>query len=115
MSFDVEAALISFLQTKTGVATFADVPNPRPTEFLTVERTGGPRTDLVVDNPMIAVQCWSTSRARASQLARVVDAALALFAFEPHVHKVERTSLYNFPDEQGSQARYQLVVQIKTI
>lgn len=115
MAFDVEAALISFLQTETGVATFADVPNPRPAEFLTVERTGGPRTDLVVDNPMIAVQCWSTSRARASQLARVVDSALMVFAYEPHIHKVERTSLYNFPDERGNQARYQLVVQIKAI
>ena len=115
MAFNVEAALIAFLKAQTGVEAYADVPNPRPTEFITVERTGGSRTDVVVDNPTLAVQCWSSSRAAASELALAVDEALPRFAYEPHVHKVERLSLYNHPDEKGNAARYQIVVQLKTI
>lgn len=115
MAIDVEGALIAYLKRETGVETYAEVPNPRPDEFVTVERTGGPRTDVVVDNPMLAIQCWSTSRLAASKLALSVDEVLPAFAYEPNIHKVERLSLYNHPDEKGNVARYQIVVQLKTI
>lgn len=115
MPIDVEGALIAYLKRETGVEAYAEVPNPRPPEFITVERTGGPRTDIVVDNPMVAIQCWSTSRLAASRLALKVDEALPPFAYEPNIHKVERLSLYNHPDEVGNVARYQIVVQLKTI
>lgn len=112
---DIEGRLIQWIEQTTGVATYAEVPNPRPDEFVTVERTGGARTDVVVDNPMLAIQCWSTSREAASRLARSIDSVLPSFAYEPRIYKVNRNSLYNFPDEQGKNARYQIVVQIKTI
>lgn len=111
---DIELALIEWMKGKLGIEAFADVPNHRPDEFVTVERTGGGRSDVIVDNPMIAVQCWAETRYRASRLATSVDSALNEFAYEPGILKVDRVSMHNFPDEKGSNARYQLVIELKT-
>lgn len=91
----------------------ADVPKPRPPSFVTVERTGGQRTG-VIDNPRVAIQCWGRTRYDAATLAYEVDGLLDAFAYEPGIHKVERDSLYNFPDSSGS-PRYQITASIKTV
>lgn len=110
---NVEAMLVAWLAEATGVEAFADVPSSRPSEFITVERTGGSQS-YGIDRATVAVQCWSTSRAKACELALKVDGAIPSFADEQGVFSVERSSLYNFPDERGNVARYQLMVNITT-
>ena len=52
------------------------IPNPRPTEFVVVERIGGPRANIAQDSATIAVDCWSTSDVEAHNLAQIVRARI---------------------------------------
>lgn len=113
-SIDVERSLVEWIGVNVHVPVSAEVPKPRPPSFVTVERTGGQRAG-VIDNPVVAIQCWGRTRYDAAKLAYEVDGLLSAFAYEPGVHKVERVSLYNFPDEKGGEGRYQIVANIKTI
>lgn len=88
----------------------ADVPNPRPDECITVERTGGSADRIVLDHPQITLQCWAKSRAEAADLADKAD-HLMLDMDGPSVPVVERNSLYNYPDSRGN-PRYQIVYDI---
>ncbi|HIW77049.1 MULTISPECIES: hypothetical protein [Gordonibacter] len=112
---DIEKRLADYLTTSVGVLAQPDVPRKRPDRFITVERTGGPLENVVIDRATVAVQCWAASRYEASALAARADAALASFSQEPGVTAVKRQSLYNFPDPTSGLARYQLVVEITTI
>lgn len=111
---DIEATIIAYLKN-AGYAAYADVPNPRPETFVTVERTGGGLDSLVIDRPTVAVQSWANTRLEASKLSMEVDGHLRQMALAiPDVCYVERDSLYNWPDEYGNNARYQGVYHITT-
>lgn len=57
----------------TGLTVASMVPNPRPTgRFVTVDRTGGPRRDLVVEEAQLTIDAWGTSDIDAYDLAQVV-------------------------------------------
>lgn len=107
-----EAVLIAYLNAALdgGVECFGDVPAKRPDVFVTVERTGGPK-DLIRDQGLYAVGCWHTSRARAAALA---DRVAGLLAIAPaHISRIGATgvqSIYNLPDPDSGQARYQITV-----
>lgn len=123
-SIDIEAALIPWLAQRVSVPIFAEVPNGkdqygengRPNEFITVERTGGARDTEVIDRPSVAIQCWSTSRSKASKLAYEVDEVMQSFLEVQGVTKVQRNGLYNFPDLLGGKLanRYQLIFDFVT-
>lgn len=53
-----------------------DTPNPRPSRFVQVFRTGGPRHNLVVDGAQLTIECWADTPAEAADLASLVRAAL---------------------------------------
>lgn len=113
---DIERALVEWLPAATGIEWYGDVPDPRPERFGTVERTGGPSgRDVVIDDPMVAIQVWGKSRSDAKDLALAVRDALPALAGHSGVKSVEITSLYNFPDQKGNNARYQLVAQFATV
>lgn len=95
-------------------AAFMDVPKDRPAEFITVERTGGDRVD-VRDRPVIAIQCWSTSRYQASELARKVGDSLEAMRTHPNVGRMDINTSYNFPDLDSGTPRYQVVVELVTV
>ncbi len=111
---DIESKLITWLNSKLSADVYADVPSLRPASFLTVERVGGGTDSVVISRPRVAIQCWSTSRAEAAALAYLVESTLPELAGETDISKVEINSLYNFPDETGNTARYQIVVNIVT-
>lgn len=106
---NIEAAIIDHLN-KCGLNAFADVPKPRPTEFVTVERTGGTSDYNRIDRPTVAIQSWSTSRFAASELALRVDACMDSITENAGITKCKRNSMYNNPDD--SQARYQAVYDL---
>lgn len=108
---NVEQVIIEHLKAN-GFNAIADVPNPRPSEFVTVERTGGSEDYGRVDRPTVAVQAWSTSRYEASELINRVDACMRSITSDARVAKCKRNSMYNYPDE--SQARYQAVYDLVT-
>lgn len=110
---DIESALISWLNSSTPLEWHGEVPRGHP-PFGTVERTGGGVKDVVIDSPMLAIQVWGKSRSEAKTLAYEVKNILPRFVYEPHIKKVSIQSIYNYPDETGNKARYQIVAEIKT-
>lgn len=108
---NVEAAIVAHLR-ENGFDAYADVPNPRPAEFVTVERTGGPSDAVRLDRPVVAVQAWAASRYEASELMNRVDDCMKSITANAEITKCKRNSMYNYPDE--SQARYQAVYALVT-
>lgn len=108
--FNIEEAIISFLASE-GFDAYADVPEVRPDEFITVERTGGSTKGVSLDNPTVAIQCWSTSRFKSSMLALRVSSVMdKITEHSQAITKIKQTSLYNFPVD--GQARYQIIYDI---
>lgn len=113
MSVAAEVRVIGWLNGtgSIGAPTSGDVPADRPDEFLTVERVGGARGD-VVETPIIAVQAWSTSRVNAEALAgQAADSLEAMVALSD-VADVEVQSIINDPDPDSQQARFQVTAQL---
>lgn len=109
---NIEATIISYLSEK-GIKAVADIPADRPGEFVTVERTGGSHDSVVLDRPTVAVQAWSTTRYKASELMDKVDSLMLGLPSVSGVSRCKRNSMYNYPDESG-QPRYQAVYDLVT-
>ena len=105
---NVEQAVIKYL-TEKNYSAYADVPNPMPASFVTVERTGGGDRDRI-DRATLAVQCWAGGRKVAADMADDVRTVLEELTGTRGFGAVSVTSLYNWPDAQSRKARYQLVV-----
>lgn len=114
MSFDVLSALCAWLGDKTGAPASVVVPDPRPEEFITVERVGG-ESLMGRDEPNLAVQTWGGTYERAYALAlQVRDLLIWNATMEiPQVCSTEVGSIYEFTDE-SRQPRFQLDVYLVT-
>ena len=107
--YSVTEAFVSHLLA-LGHDAYANVPADPPTEFVTVERTGGSVTDLV-DHPSLAIQCWAATDEAAERLANVVRAQIVT-GTRPHgVTRVDVNSgPYRFYDEYTRCPRYQMAL-----
>ena len=111
---DAERSLVDYLNgAGIGATAYYDVPADRPASFLVVERTGGPRTDIVVERPMLDVQCWAESRRDAALLAdAVADALRAMPDAVAECFHVSITSTYRDTDLESGTPRYHVVCEI---
>ena len=111
---DAERTLVDYLNgAGVGATAYYDVPSDRPASFLVVERTGGPRTDIVVERPMLDVQCWATERRDAALLADAVADALRAMPDEvPGCFHAGITSTYRDTDLESGTPRYHVVCEI---
>lgn len=115
-SADIEQIVIDYLTEHLEVPVYAEVPNPRPEQFVVVERTGGPHKTIGMDQPLMAIQAWAKTRADAAELAYQVDAVIFSLQDENgRVSYVDRNSMYNYPDEESGCNRYQLVYDMMTL
>lgn len=115
---NVEVLLVDFFNASTIVQSenleaFLDVPKERPDRFLTVERTGGPEGQIT-GTPTLAIQVWAEHRFEAGDMARLVAGVVRSAVVLPWVGRVGIQSIYNFPDPDSKQARYQIVVELVT-
>ncbi|NGO68231.1 hypothetical protein [Streptomyces boncukensis] len=91
------------------------VPNPRPPQFVRIERIGGMQRDLVTDRPRLDVHCWGASEEDAHDLMQLVRALLADIrgwrgATAYDVAEAGGPNL--LPDKETSSPRYALAVEI---
>lgn len=107
--FLISALNSAEVQRSLHAPVFGDVPSVRPARFLTVERTGGP-SERVLSRPVFAVQAWADTRAHAAALAELTASALHDIAALPQVGALRVEGIYNFPDPDSKEARYQLTV-----
>ena len=105
---NIEQAIIQHLNSKN-YSAYADVPNPMPASFVTVERTGGGDSDMI-DRATLAVQCWASGRKAAADMADAVRCELVAMTGTGGFGAVTVQSIYNWPDAKARKARYQLVV-----
>jgi hypothetical protein len=88
------------------------VPNPRPPEFVTVQRKGGLKRDLVTDSASLAFECWAMTGASAASLAALVRAIVhswrgtTLIGGTIVYHISEFAGPAYLPDPVSKQARY---------
>lgn len=114
MSFDVIAAACAALSDRLGVPASSTVPEERPAEFCTVERTGGGYR-MGRDAPNLAVQLWAGTEAEAYSLALAArEVVAALPQLVPPVCRSEVGGLYSFPDPDSRMWRYQLDAYLVT-
>ena len=110
--FDTVAATVAALAGATGLPCSTRVPADRPSEFVTVERTGG-RVSWGKDSSNLAVQAWAGTDLRAATLAReCAMACLRMRETVPQVCRVDVDSVYDFPDPDGGMSRYQVDVYV---
>lgn len=107
----VEATLIQWLNSQGFEAAHSRPDTDAPSELLTIQRVGGSRQSVATISPTIVIQCWSTSMAKAADLAERVDKIMPRFAFEPDIHRVDPGSIYEFPGA-NREPRYQATYTI---
>lgn len=104
--YSVEQSFVEWLVGKGYAAS--TYPPATGSEFVTVERTGGPVADLI-DHPTVAIQTWAQSPTRAEEMAIAIRNAL--FTSRPDgVANIAVDGLYPFWDESTRLPRYQLVL-----
>jgi hypothetical protein len=66
---DATKTVIDYLSSVLGGTTVCGrVPNARPTEFVRVERVGGPRETRVSEAARFVVEAWAATDGRAAEL-----------------------------------------------
>lgn len=73
---DSVALIIDYLNAGITPPVHHKIPNPRPATFVTVQRTGGPKRNLVTDEPQVTVEAWAATDVAAHDLAQTVRALL---------------------------------------
>ena len=94
-----------------GFAAFVEVPKSPPESFVTIDRVGGSR-EVAVDRPQYAIQCWASSKAKASDLANEVSGAFVYLRSGGKISAAKVSNSYNFPDPDSHMQRYQLTVSL---
>lgn len=87
------------------------IPNPRPSRFLRLLRTGGSRANLVTGQAQVTYECWDDSSAAAEMFARTTQAVLLALRGETvggaFVHRVQEVGgPQDLPDPHSEQARF---------
>ena len=109
---NIEAVIMEHLNN-AGINATVHIPRPRPERFVSIERTGGNKSNIVLDYPMITIQSWAKTRYDASELAASVDVVmLAIPNYYTNICSCTRNSLYYFPDPDSDQPRYQAVYDL---
>ena len=106
--YSITEQVVTWLSS-LGYAASTYPPSNAPDEFVTVERTGGGVVDMV-DHPIIAVQAWASTEARAEELATAIRNEALTSSKPAGVHRMGVDSgPYPFWDESTGKPRYQVV------
>ena len=110
---NVEEIVVAWLGTVSDYEVSGDMPEQRPEKFILVDRTGGPRESMVLDQAEILIEVYNkTSRLEASNEAqKIADAITQLLDQEP-ITRARVNSLVNLNDIIGSYNRYQIYCDI---
>lgn len=110
---DSAALVISYLNANLTPPVGSRIPNPRPAAFVTVQRTGGPKRNLVTDSPQLTVESWAATDAAAHDLAQ--QARALLNDLGDSVKSISGVAVYrvdevsgpaDLPDPLSNQSRY---------
>lgn len=113
---DVEEITIEWLNSIVGSGWSAsgNKPNPLVAQFITVDRTGGPRESMVLDRAEILIEVYhKTSRADAKNKAYdIADRIVELEAYDQNITHASINSVVNLDDTIAQYSRYQVYCDI---
>ena len=100
-----------------GLVFVHDIPVTRPPTFTRIFRTGGPRTNLVVDGAQISVESWAATADLSATNAELVRAQLNALPEQlgvtPAIYKIEEMSgPQELPDPVSSSRRFTWTVLV---
>lgn len=107
----IEQIVITYLNEKLNVPVKAEVPKEQPQTFVLVEKTSGSETNLI-RNATIAIQSYSDSLYKASELNETVKSAMDEITEENSISKCSLNADYNFTDTSTKSYRYQAVYDL---
>lgn len=109
---NIEKLIINYLSAQLAVPVYGDVPNlGTEAEFVTVEKVGSSDRNHVCKS-RLAVQSWSTSRAKASDLNETAKSAMRSAVLLTEVSRCALDTDYNYPDLATKRPRYQALFEI---
>lgn len=120
----IEKALIGFLNaelTARGKTAWvsSQIPANRPTRLVRVTRAGGPRRDIINDQPTVIVECWDATETAAYDLANLCRGLIhaASLSDDPMGgvylnHYEEFSGPARNPDPLTAYSRYQFTVSL---
>lgn len=115
---NVEKLVIAWLQTLGEIdeswPVSGDKPAPLPDQFILVDRTGGPREAMVLDQAEILIEVYSKdSRSTASDMANyIADQIPQLPAYAESITGAKVNSVVNLDDLIAQYSRYQVYVDV---
>lgn len=113
---NVEALVISWLNTilGSGWTAYGDKPTELPTQYVLVDRTGGPREAMVLDRAEILIEVYhKNSRSTASdKAADIADKIRQLEAYSDDITHAAVNSVVNLDDTISQYHRYQVYVDV---
>ncbi len=104
----IETIILEYLSEKLDVPVYAEEPDDRPDTFVTIEKTGSSRTNLI-NRATLAIQSYAASLYEAAQLNETVKEVLDASIELSSISRAELNSDYNFTDTATKRYRYQAV------
>lgn len=110
---NVEKVVIGWLSANAGWPVFGDQPKTRPEQYIIVDRTGGPRESMVLDQAEILIEVYAKdSRLEASDKANeIADIIPQLVAIEA-ITRSKVNSVVRLDDTIAQYYRYQIYVDV---
>lgn len=113
---NVEVEVIEWLTSIAGNdwPVSGDQPKERPASYILVDRTGGPRESMVLDQAEILIEVYhKTSRASASDKANAIaDLVPDLTAWANDITRAKVNSVVKLDDTIGQYFRYQIYCDV---
>lgn len=112
---NVEKEVITWLETLVTDAwpVFGDKPKNLPDGFILVDRTGGPRESMVLDQAEILIEVYhKDSRVAASDEANAIADAIPSLTARECITRAKVNSVVKLDDTIGQYFRYQIYCDI---
>ena len=107
----IEPTIIAYLAEQLGVPVYGAIPSNPPDTMVTVEKTGGRRTNKI-DAATLAIQSWAPTIEQAAQLNDRVKAAMEVSVQLDSISSCDLDTDYNYTDSTRNRPRYQAVFEV---
>lgn len=113
---DVEATVVAWLNTvlPSGWTAYGDKPETPGDKYVLVDRTGGPRENMVLDKAEILIEVYhKDSRSAAKDVANdLADQIIALENYSENITHAAVNSVVNLDDTLAQYHRYQIYCDV---
>ena len=108
----IEIIVKEYLEKELDVPVYLEISETAAEQYVTVEKTGGGKTDHV-NSATLAIQSRAGSMYEAAKLNEAVKKAMDRITAEDAVSRSSLNSDYNFTDVTTGKYRYQAVYDMK--